>query len=85
MKFTLFGYEFGVEKPTEKLHEQGSKAKREQSWQKISSALDEIESRQLKFSEYRIQQISGVSINTVKKYREQIKAYRDSQSGGLFT
>lgn len=83
MKINLFGYEIALTKegetPAKKLAKQGAEAKRSASWKKIREALDQIERRQLKYSEYRVQQISGLSINTVKKYRKEIEAYREAQ------
>jgi len=83
MKVTVFGYEITIGKQSEPLQEKGAKAKRQQSWEKIEKALDEIEARGLKYSEYRVQQISGVSINTVKKYRSEIEQYRQQNSRSL--
>jgi len=87
MKISLFGYTFSVGKESqgEALSRQGAVAKKEQSWQKIETALQEIDNKGLKFSEYRVQKISGVSINTVKKYREQIQEYRTKNRRDLFT
>lgn len=87
MKFSLFGYVFSVgsETPGAALSKQGAAAKRDRSWQKIEAALIEITEKQIKYSEYRVQKISGVSINTVKKYREQIQAYRAENNRDLFS
>jgi len=83
MKINLFGYEIQLQKKSEALSTKGASAKREKSWESIVKALDEIENRGLKYSEYRVKQISGVSINTVKKYREKIEEYRAKNSRSL--
>jgi len=77
MKFSLFGIEIRIGKQELELYEAGAKAKRKKSWEKIKKALDEIEAKQIRYSEYRVQQLSGVSINTVKKYRSEIAEYRE--------
>jgi len=91
MEFDLFGYSIAIGKKEEKpksppadLSAQGAKAKREQSWEKIRTGLDQIHTKQLKYSEYRLQQVSGVSINTIKKYRDRIEGYRRENQKGLF-
>lgn len=85
MKWTIFGYEIEVKKTDNKtLAEQGSEARREASWTKIETALTEIEAKGLKFSEYRVQKLAGVSINTVKKYRDEIAEWRKKNSRALF-
>jgi len=82
MKFSLFGYEIEVKKPGQEpepekpLNVRGSEAKKARSWAKIEAALQEIEDKQLDYSEYRVQQLSGVSINTVKAHREAIEEWR---------
>ena len=84
MNINLFGYEIGINKKSEKLENLGSKAKIDNSLNAIKSALDTIENKGLKYSEYRVQQLSGVSINTVKKYRSEIEEYRTTISRSLF-
>lgn len=84
MKIKILGYEFKVGKASPELYEVGAKAKTEQSWGKIQNGLDQIEARQIKYSEYRLQKVSGVSINTIKKYRERIKLYREQNNNNLF-
>ena len=82
--FNLFGYEFKFHKETRKLHSIGAEAKTNQSWEKIKDGLDQIEARQIKYSEYRLQKVSGVSINTIKKYRYKISQYRGQANTNLF-
>ena len=55
----------------------GAEAKAAQSWQKIRNGLEQIDKQQLDYSEYRLQKLSKVSINTIKKYRKQIAKYRN--------
>lgn len=84
MKLKLFGYEIKLTKESEKLENLGRQAKIESSLNAIKLALDTIENKGLKYSEYRVQQLSGVSINTVKKYRTEIEEYRSTISRSLF-
>jgi len=85
LDFSLFGYEFSLHKKKKKLHTMGAEAKTAQAWQKIQDSLEQIEKQQLKYSEYRLQKISGVSINTIKKYRQQIAKYRSEAKTNLFS
>lgn len=84
MQFNLFGYKFSFSKETRKLQNIGAEAKVEQAWLKIQSALDQIDRHQIDYSEYRVQKISGVSINTIKKYRDKIAKYRGEANSNLF-
>jgi hypothetical protein len=84
MKINLFGFEFTIKKGKNSLAVQGQKALKDKSLEAIHKALDEIENRGLKYSEYRVQKLSGLSINTVKKYREDIALYRADNSRDLF-
>lgn len=79
MKINIFGYEIKIGKQEPKLQELGAKAKTEQSWTKIKEGLDHIDQHQLDYSEYRLQKVTGVSINTIKKYRDKIDQYRSNQ------
>jgi len=87
MKWKIFGYELSLTKLSEKkgetLAKQGQKALTDKSLTAIYSALDEIENRGLKYSEYRVQKLSGISINTVKKYRTEIEEHRAKNSRSL--
>ena len=84
MKFDLFGYTFKVGKQKDELYMLGAEAKKAQVWNKIKEGLDHIIQYQLDYTEYRLQKISGVSINTIKKYRKEIEDYRAEYSIGLF-
>ena len=79
MKLSLFGFEVEITKQKDKkrLYELGAGAKRKQSWEKIESALKELQKSQKSMSEYQIQKVSGVSINTVKKYRKEIQEWKE--------
>jgi len=84
MQINLFGIEIKIGKPEQKAYEKAAKIKQETAINKIYAAIKEIELKQLKYSEYRLQKISGVSINTIKKYRKQIAEYRKQlQSNNL--
>lgn len=82
--FNLFGYEFSLHKEKKKLQALGAEAKTAQSWQKIQEGLEQIDKQQLDYSEYRLQQVSKVSINTIKKYRHKIAKHRGEANSNLF-
>ena len=84
MKFDLFGYTFKVGKQKDELYMLGAEAKKTQVWNKIKKGLDHINQYQLDYTEYKLQKASGVSINTIKKYRKEIEDYRAKYSFGLF-
>jgi len=84
MELNLFGYTFKVGKQKDKLYMLGAEAKKEQVWNKIKKGLDHINQYQLDYTEYRLQKVSGVSINSIKKYRERITQYRTDNDLGLF-
>lgn len=71
MKFKIFG--FTISNEDEKTTEKANQTKIDTSKEKLISALKEIEDKQLKYSEYRLQKLSGLSLNTIKKYREFIE------------
>lgn len=85
LDFNLFGYEFSLHKEKKKLHAIGAEAKTVQAWQKIQEGLEQIDKQQLDYSEYRLQQVSKVSINTIKKYRHKIAKYRGEANTNLFS
>ena len=82
MKLSLFGFEVEITKQKDKkrLYELGAGAKRKQSWEKIESALKELQKSRKNMSEYQIQKVSGVSINTVKKYRKEIQEWKEKNT-----
>ena len=82
MKLYIFGFEVEITKQKEKLnlYKLGAGAKRKQSWEKIERALQELQKSQKSMSEYQIQKVSGVSINTVKKYRKQIQEWKQENT-----
>jgi len=80
MKITLFGYEFIVQK-AHALQQMASEKKVNTSLKKIKEALERMEQKQTKYSEYALQKESGVSINTIKKYRAEIDTIRANQKG----
>jgi len=71
LKFKIFG--FTISNEDEKTTEKANQTKIDTSKEKLISALKEIEDKQLKYSEYRLQKLSGLSLNTIKKYREFIE------------
>lgn len=79
MKIKLFGFVLSNEKSN--LSKIGASSKVDMTKKKILSALYEIETNKLKYSEYRLQKISGLSINTIKKYREFIEIEKDNFKG----
>ena len=84
MKFNIFGYKFTLIPESETLQAQGARTKKKQSWEKIKEALDDMEKRHMQYSEYQLQQQSGLSINTIKKYRSEIEEYRKQIRVSLF-
>ena len=80
MKFNLFGLKIAINEE-HNLSKIGSAAKVEQTKRKLDEAYKEIQSKQLKYSEYRLSKISGLSINTVKKYRDYIAQIRENDLG----
>ncbi len=84
MKFNIFGYEFTLVPKSQTLQAQGARTKKKQSWDKIKETLDAMEKRHATYSEYQLQQESGLSINTIKKYRDEIEEYRKQIRVSLF-
>jgi len=58
------------------LNKLGTEAKRKKTLQKLEEALKIMKNSRYKFSEYRLQKISKLSINTIKKYRPEINEIR---------
>jgi len=75
MKFKLFGLEIEIKKKNQ-LSKMGAEAKKRQSLEKIEAGLLAIKNSNYKFSEYRLKKMTGLSINTIKKYRKEIKELR---------
>lgn len=82
-KIRIFGYIITIEREGEK-QRKAVQAKINTSLKKITEALERMESKQVKYSEYALQKESGVSINTIKKYRAEIDIIR-SKEKGLFS
>jgi len=78
IKITLFGYRITIEKEGEK-QRKAVKTKVDTSRKKIEEALEKMEAKQVNFSEYALQKESGLSINTIKKYRDFISEKRGQQ------
>lgn len=79
-KIRIFGYIITIEKEGEK-QQKAAQAKVNTSLKKITEALQRMEAKQIKYSEYALQKESGVSINTIKKYRDEIDSIRSKQVG----
>jgi hypothetical protein len=84
MKFNILGYRFSLIPESQTLQAQGARIKKKQSWDKIKETLDDMERRHVQYSEYQLQQLSGMSINTIKKYRSEIVEYREKIRVSLF-
>jgi hypothetical protein len=84
MKFNIFGYKFRLIPESQTLQAMGARTKKKQSWDKIKETLDDMERRHAPYSEYQLQKQSGLSINTVKKYRSEIEDYRKQIRISLF-
>jgi len=75
LKFKILGYEIIIQKANE-LQKKASAAKVNKSLKKIEEALILMKQKEIKYSEYALQKESGVSINTIKKYRKEIENIR---------
>lgn len=80
MKFKIFGKIIEIKAKNKELYEYGAEAKRKKSVEKIENALKIMKNSKYKYSEYRLKKISGLSINTIKKYREHIKKWRENNN-----
>jgi len=80
MKFKIFGKIIEIKAKNKELYEYGAEAKRNRSIKKISEALEQMKKENLKYSEYKIRKISGLSINTIKKYRQYIEKWREKNN-----
>jgi len=77
MKFKIFDYEITISKVNE-LQKKGNVAKVNKSLEKIKKALFDMDKKHIKYSEYALQKESGLSINTIKKYRSTIEDLRNN-------
>jgi len=71
IKLRLFGYKITIEKEGEK-QKKAVKAKVNATMEKIEQGLKTLQEKNIKYSEYKLQKITGLSINTIKKYRSYI-------------
>ena len=74
-KIQILGYEITISKVNE-LQKKASAAKSSTALKKIENALISMNENEVKYSEYALQKESGVSINTIKKYRFEIEKIR---------
>jgi len=74
-KIQILGYEITISKINE-LQKMASAAKSNTALKKIEKALISMNENKVKYSEYALQKESGVSINTIKKYRSEIEKMR---------
>ena len=79
-KIKLFGYIITIEKEGEK-QRKAVQTKVNTSLKKITEALERMEAKQVKYSEYALQKESSISINTIKKYRAEIDTIRSNEKG----
>ena len=79
-KIKLFNYIITIEKEGEK-QRKAVQTKINTSLKKITEALERMKAKQAKYSEYALQKESGVSINTIKKYRTEIDTIRSNEKG----
>jgi len=79
-KIRIFGYIIKIEKEGEK-QQKAVQTKINTSLKKITDALKLMEAKQVRYTEYALQKESGVSINTIKKYRIEIDNIRSTQKG----
>ena len=75
MKLNLFGNKITIISG-KKLNKLGTEAKRKKTLQKLEESLKIMKNSRYKFSEYRLQKISKLSINTIKRYRPEINEIR---------
>ena len=75
MKLKLFGLEIKINEG-KKLNQLGVEAKRKKTLEKLKESLEVMKNSHYKYSEYRLQKISKLSINTIKKYRPEIEKIR---------
>jgi len=81
MEFTIFGKTFFIGYLKEKeAPKKALKALMSNTQKKIQKALISMIENEVKYSEYALQKESGVSINTIKKYRKEIEQYKKSFS-----
>lgn len=73
MKIQIFGFTITNEKNN--LSSLGAIAKRNKTEETLLKAIDHIKTNNLTFSEYRLKKVSGLSINTIKKYRDFIELH----------
>lgn len=73
MIFKIFNYIIKIEKVTKK-----ENIKSKQAWEKIERALQVEKESENRLSEYKLQKLSQVSINTIKKYRSKIELWREN-------
>ena len=71
IKFKLFGYKITIEKEGEK-QKKATQAKVNATMQKIRQGLENLQEKNIKYSEYKLQKETKLSINTIKKYRSYI-------------
>lgn len=72
IKLKFFGYKITIEKEGEK-QKKATQAKVNATMQKIKQGLETLKKENVKYSEYKLQKITGLSINTIKKYRSYIQ------------
>ena len=74
MKFNFLGYEFNfskVENINKEKTQRATEAKIEKTLNTLESAISKIIADNGKLTNYNIQKVSGLSINTIKKYKKE--------------
>ena len=71
-KFKFFGYKITIEKEGEK-QKKATQAKISTTMKKIERGIKNLQKKNVKYSEYKLQKETGLSINTIKKYRSYIQ------------
>ncbi len=72
IKIKLFSYKITIEKEGEK-QKKATQAKVNATMQKIKQGLENLQEKNIKYSEYKLQKETKLSINTIKKYRSYIQ------------
>jgi len=76
MKINILGLKLKIING-KKLHKLGIQAKRKKTLEKLNYGLRFMKENNLKYSEYRLQKITKLSINTIKRYRKEIKKIKE--------
>jgi len=72
MKFQVFGYTISIQKTeiANRATKKATNVRVEKAKQKIIDTVEELKAENKKITQYAVSKRSGVSVNTVKKYKE---------------